>query len=370
MNNVTVIHFVHTLYGGVASVAATIITYQHKIGWKTVVVYVNDDPSFHQLVDKSTEMIQIKMSEFPGIYMCVGMRVKRIFKKYKKKHSDESVICHVHNIQALGALARWNKIPLICTLHSLNGKEASVRRKLSNLLYKIALIRLLKYEKPITSVSKAIVMEYAKIPGADKISIIYNGSDIDVNRRNEQLKFTIGFVGNLSYAKGWDIVFDAFCKIPEEIRDNMLLVAAGKESDFTFDLVKKMSLENGVDKQVECFGYITDAKNSFIPKLDVLVLASRNEGLGLVQIEAMGYGIPVLGTDVGGICEILKDGYNGFIISDSIDLSKKIEFLYRNKKIYKELSKNALLTYRSSFTQEIMCRKYIDEYELLLQNEE
>ena len=54
--------------------------------------------------------------------------------------------------------------------------------------------------------------------------------------------------------------------------------------------------------------------------------ASRNEGLGLVQVEAMGYGIPVLGRDVGGITEILENGYNGFVIEDEYDLATKNQF--------------------------------------------
>ena len=108
-------------------------------------------------------------------------------------------------------------------------------------------------------------------------------------------------------------------------------MAAGNEGDFTFDYIQKIAEEHGIKDQVHCLGYVGNAKDIFIPKLDILVLASRNEGFGLVQAEAMGYGIPVLGRDVGGICEILKDGYNGFVISTSKDLAEKIQLLYENE---------------------------------------
>lgn len=362
MENITVIHFVHTLFGGVANVAANLIRYQKTLGWKTVVVYVNYDENYPLLVGKDTELVKFAEKDFPGFFMCFGMDVNKFYTRYKKGHPSENVVCHIHNIQALGAFGNWSKIPLICTLHSLNGRDKSIRKLISNKLYRTALMRLLKNKKKITSVSNAIVKEYAKIPNADSISVIYNGTEIDASKRNKQEKFVIGYVGNLSYAKGWDTVFEAFCKIPKEIRKNMILKAAGNEAEFTFDMIRKMAEDNGIEQQIECLGYVGNAKDEFISKLDVLVLASRNEGLGLVQIEAMGYGIPVLGRDVGGICEILKDDYNGFIILTSDGLAEKIQILYKDRMVYTKLSNNALATYNSKFTQKIMCEQYKKMY--------
>lgn len=366
MSKITVIHFVHTLFGGVANVAANIINYEKSIGWKAVVVYANYDKSFVKLVGEDVELIKFQEKRIPGIYMCLGMDVGGIYFKYKKNHPQEKVICHVHNIQGLGALGNWRKVPLVCTLHSLNGGERDIRTRISEELYRIALIRLIRNNKPITSVSKAIVNKYARINNSAEIQIIYNGTYVDSSKRNKQNKFVIGHVGNLSYAKGWDTLFDAFCKIPPEIRKNMLLKAAGKEATFTFEQIKQLSKENGVSDQVSCLGYIGNAKEEFIPKIDVLVLASRNEGFGLVQVEAMGYGIPVLGRDTGGICEVLKDGYNGYVIESSNELAEKIQFLYENQNVYSELSQNARLTYLKTFTQKQMCESYISIYKRLL----
>lgn len=362
MESKIVIHFVHTLYGGVANVASNLIIHQKKMGWKIIVVYVIYDESFQKLVGNDVEYVRIKVKKYPGYFMCFGMKVKTIYDLYTKKYPNKKVICHVHNIQALGTFGNWKKIPLICTLHSLNGNEKSLRKRISNKLYVMALKKLLKYNKKITSVSKAIIKEYAKISNSESISVIYNGTEIDSTLRKKQNKFTIGHVGNLSYAKGFDIVLYGFCNIPKEIRNNMQLFVAGKEDDFTFETVKRIAEEYGVVDQVYCFGYVTNAKKDFISSLDVLILASRNEGLGLVQAEAMGYGIPVLGSDSGGICEILKDKYNGFVVSSSEDVARKIERLYKDKKLYMKFSKNALETYNSKFTQEIMCKLYDEKY--------
>ena len=126
----------------------------------------------------------------------------------------------------------------------------------------------------------------------------------------------------------------------------MRLMAAGKETEiFSYEKMEQLISENNLCGLVECLGYISCAKDTFIPQLDILVLASRNEGLGLVQVEAMGYGIPVLGRDVGGITEILENGYNGFVIEDEYDLAQKISLLATDRELYKRLSANARETY-------------------------
>lgn len=365
--NLTIIHFVHTLYGGVASVASNIINYSHKIGVKSILVYSVYDSAIKEMISTPCEMIQVNNYDFPGSYMFFGMGIHKIYSDYIRVHKDEKVICHVHNVQALGSLANWKDIPLVCTLHSLCGDEKTLRQKLSNALYETALKRLIKYNKKITSVSSAIVDYYARSVDKNKIQIIHNGSSVNINKRAKQSKFTIGHVGNLSYAKGWDTLFNAFVSLPAYVQEKSQLLAAGKETQmFTFELIKNLISEKCLNGKVECLGYIPNAKDNFIPKLDVLVLASRNEGLGLVQIEAMGYGIPVLGRAVGGITEILKDGYNGFVIKDENDLAEKIVLLESDDELYNRLSVNARETYENKFTLEKMCESYTNLYKDLI----
>ncbi len=71
---------------------------------------------------------------------------------------------------------------------------------------------------------------------------------------------------------------------------------------------------------------------------DVFVLPSENETLGQVFIEAMSCDVPVIGTKVGGIPEIIRDKYNGFLVSpnDPTILSQRMEELLFNEKLHKE----------------------------------
>lgn len=369
MRKVTIIHFVYTLYGGVASVAANIINYHNELGYNHLVVFVEDSDAFDEMVLFNYEKKKVTMYKFPGYSMLFGMRVRKIYHDYTKEHPDEIVIVHTHNIQTLGLLGMWNKIPLICTLHSLNGSEKNLRKSISNYLYKCILKRLIENNKIVTSVSRAIINEYAKIEGVEQIQVVNNGSEIDASKKltnKNSRELIIGHVGNISYAKGWDTIWEAYCKLPIRYKNKVKFISIGKELDFTKEQIDKMIVDQNLEGRVIYQGFINNAKDNFIPKLDVLALVSRNEAFGLVQVEAMGYGIPVIGRDTGGICEILKNNYNGFVIDTSDEMSEKIKMLVDDRDLYNRLSTNALKTYSEGFTIEKMASKYKSLYDIII----
>ena len=107
-----------------------------------------------------------------------------------------------------------------------------------------------------------------------------------------------------------------------------------------------------------------DAANTLLPKIDLLVLPSVMEGLPMSLIEAQFYGIPILATEVGGIPELLTDGYNGYFIKrDGADIAGKIE-LCLSLPQYEILSKNSLILASDKFSSERM----YEEYEELTEN--
>lgn len=85
---------------------------------------------------------------------------------------------------------------------------------------------------------------------------------------------------------------------------------------------------------------------------DLFVLASENETLGQVYIEAMACGLPVIGTNVGGIPEIIVDNCNGFLVlpNDSSSLAQKIDELLYNEKLRKKFIVAGLKTVATEFS--------------------
>jgi len=87
---------------------------------------------------------------------------------------------------------------------------------------------------------------------------------------------------------------------------------------------------------------------------DLFVLASENETFGLVYVEAMACGVPVIGTNIGGIPEVITDNYDGFLIEPNNPslLTQKIEKLLYDDVNRKEFIKNALKTVKRKFSTE------------------
>ena len=71
--------------------------------------------------------------------------------------------------------------------------------------------------------------------------------------------------------------------------------------------------EKGVSDNVEFPGWVRgDTKDKLLREADVFFLPSYNEGMPMSVLDAMGYGLPVVSTNVGGIPKIVHDGENGY----------------------------------------------------------
>ena len=99
---------------------------------------------------------------------------------------------------------------------------------------------------------------------------------------------------------------------------------------------------------------------------DLFVLASENETFGQVFIEAMSCGLPVIGTKVGGIPEIISDSYNGYLIQpdDASILAQRIEKIMNDKTLREKFIRAGSKTVKSNFTSE----KQFTEFHQTLEN--
>lgn len=367
-----IIHLVHALHGGVANVAYNLIRYQCNQNNKVVLVYsdssITSIDSFISQLNCSIDTIKVKANKFPGAYMLFGLQINKVYKKYRMKYPETDIIVHAHNVQTIGLLSRLKYISLVCTIHGIsNSVNKSIRKKISNLIYRLILNKLSYLDKSIIAVSKSTAEYYNKYLSSGKIKYILNGTIISkMNKKCENKNFIIGHVGDISYQKGWYTTFQGYLKIPKIYHESIKFHFAGRPIDFSEEQIEKLIIDNSLCSSLRYNGIVPNARDNFIPKIDVLILASKSEGLPMVLIEAMSYGIPVLATDVGGICEILIDGYNGFVIRDSNDICKRILELYNDTTLYNKISKNALDTYKNKFTAEIMYQNYEVEYSKLI----
>lgn len=210
------------------------------------------------------------------------------------------------------------------------------------------------------AISQAVKRSLRKIfISSKKIHVIYSALDekslqwIDINQARNQLGldgFVFGVIANYSSYKGHDLLLEAFAKA----NLNATLALIGKDTQTLVDKCKRL----GIESKVKIYGLIENA-GKFMSAFDYLVVPSLQEALSNVIIEAFFRKVPVIGTNVGGIPELLENS-RGILAEPSIDgLTDALKKAYNNKN--EEFISNAY-----QFVKEhLSIEKKVDKLEVL-----
>src|SRR5699024_2065898 len=154
-----------------------------------------------------------------------------------------------------------------------------------------------------------------------------------------------------------------FQKVKRELNVKLLLVGDGPEFNNIFQLVHELGLSDNVlflGKQKN----ITD----LLSISDLKLLMSEKESFGLVLLEAMACEVPCIGTNVGGIPEVIIHDETGYIVElgDTENAAKQAIKLLSDKTLLEHFSKNASYHAKKNFNSKQILEEYLDLYERLL----
>lgn len=158
---------------------------------------------------------------------------------------------------------------------------------------------------------------------------------------------SFGFVGRIEKAKGWQLIFSAIKMLPDDKKASFIFVGTGSEEKKLKELADAI-VKSRKNIDIRILGALEHEKlNSVYQTFDFLIFPSESESLGLVGLEAMANGVPVIGSDISGILTYLRRNENGFIFiaKNQNDLFKKINESTRlSVEEYVTLSENAIKT--------------------------
>ncbi len=182
------------------------------------------------------------------------------------------------------------------------------------------------------------------------------------NKKKKNTKFRIIYTGSVSVRKGVIYLLSAFTQL--NLKDSELLII-GNIDDEIQHLIKKFRsnkdiiFKNSV-KQSELSEYYLTS--------NLFVTCSIEEGLSMVQLQAMSCGLPLICTANSGGEEIIKNDVDGYVIPirDLDALKKKILFLYNNQSICNKMGKLAQLKVQRDFSWESYGKNVIATYKNLL----
>jgi len=167
--------------------------------------------------------------------------------------------------------------------------------------------------------------------------------------------FVLGLVGRLEEQKGQRFLVAALPELAREIPHlSVLLVGEGREQE----ALQRQAEELGVDSLIRFLGTRRDLPRLF-RAMDLFVQPSLWEGLPLTLLLAMGARLPVVGTRVSGVTEVIEDGRNGRLVApgDSQAIAAAILELYRRPELRSRMSEAARQTVAERYSQEAMLRR-------------
>lgn len=210
-------------------------------------------------------------------------------------------------------MASWDKKPIINHIHGADFDEfyinASEKKK--------ALIKR-TYNK--CSVLIALSDEWkdrlSQIVPENRIAVIENYSVMHEDALQERLSresnHTVLFLGEIGKRKGCYDIPAVVEQVAEEVADVKFVLGGAGSSEDEGNIKKELS-DRGIAGHVYFPGWVrNEKKDELLRKADVFFLPSYNEGMPMSILDAMGYGLPVVSTNVGGIPKIVHNGENGY----------------------------------------------------------
>ena len=172
-------------------------------------------------------------------------------------------------------------------------------------------------------------------------------------RTPNDASFQVVSVARVHHGKGHDVAIRSVARLREMGRDVRLrIVGGGPEGATLQSLVEQL----GLDSAVEFTGSVSeDQVMAFLRTADAFVLASRMEALGVVYMEAMALGLPTIGTDVGGVSEVITHEHDGLLVppDDPEALAAAIARLIEDAELRDRLARNARHTAVERFDSRI-----------------
>lgn len=207
------------------------------------------------------------------------------------------------------------------------------------------------------AVSKNFCGQFSRLL-RDRVRVILNSIDLDKFQLDETASRTIraelryrksdlviGIVGQLTPRKGQLELLQAFGQALKKVPNSVLLIVGAPifNSDHEYlELLKQTSAELGIASKVRMLGARSDI-STIMQGLDLLVVNSAAEPFGLVILEAMASGTPVLATAVDGIPEIIRHQENGWLVPARNEraLAEAIVHLHQRLLLREQLAKRA-----------------------------
>lgn len=329
------------------------------------------------LVYKSQPLSDVYVSalknEKARMYCVDGSPFVKLLRLYKIIAHDKPDIIHYHFGGAYMYMAPifskvFPSIKQVLTLHC----EVFITHRIQKWLMSNAF----KYLQRVISVSNGVENGLTKEFGrSNKFIVSYLGVEPNIQNLTSDLRQTLNIAEDdfVILSVGWDVQikgFDVLIKsiahivnIQHNLQIKVVLVGLNEVED---EKLRSLVEREGLVDYVVSVGIRNDIDN-YYAIADLYVQSSRTEAISLSIMEALSFGIPIVGSRIGGIPEVCLEGYNGFLFDseNSIELGREILKLINDKTLRIAMGNNSLQLARQ-FNRDCAVKNLVKIYKELV----
>jgi glycosyltransferase involved in cell wall biosynthesis len=364
-----IIFFVHSLRkGGAERLLLQLSNHLLKKNHDIRILQAVDFDEYPEYTISKKESL-LKAQEYKWPYALP--KLIRHYRKYVRAQNPD-LICIFSPLMVIVAALSLMRLK---TVHVIQGYGlVSKQKSFKNIIYKALdkiSFRILNYNAIVpTNSLKESILGYLSIK-SDNVKIVTSGVDSKSLKFNSNIdlenKIIITMLGTVYKEKGQRLAIEAVKQL-KKINNNLDFVVKiiGEGSDEKY--IKKRIKQNGLKENIVLLGRRDDAFE-LISSSHIFWHLSQSEGLPLVVMEAMALGVPVIGFDVRGVNDVIRNNQNGYLVKykDMSAIASYTNSLINDEDCYTRFINAARNEIDEIYNIEKMCINY-EEYFLQLCN--
>lgn len=330
----------------------------------TLIGKIKEKSGLYFNIEKGLRTYRYKNYNFipknPLMFNIFDKRMEKLYKEVVKKEGKVDIIHAQSSLWggiSASYIAKKYNIPLVITEHSSINRGKYVRES-----YYKRIVDSYKSADAIIAVGNGLKNEIKELTNRRDIKVIGNLVDLSLfdirdikDNKDEFIFFSLAF---LEGEKGFDTLIKSFSRKFKSKKVRLIIGGDGSQREWLENIVKSENIES----QVTFTGALSrEEVSKYMNKCDAFVLASRYETFGVVYIEALASGKPVIGTFNGGAEDIINENVGILTEIDNVDkLSAAMEYIEKN---YEKYNKERLRKYcTDKFSSNVIINKIINVY--------
>lgn len=298
----------------------------------------------------------------PRAYLAEWRAVRRLIRELSP------TVVHTHGYRAdvvAGSAARRAGVPVVTTVHGFTGGGGR------NRLYEWLQRRSFRRFHGVVAVSRPLMLELKDggVPSAC-LQHIPNARPLPRALPSPEAAreaagvgpaaFHLGWVGRMSREKGPDVMLEAVRRLSEGGGEGLHVTFIGDGPERPE--LEAQTREWGLEGRVRWLGSVPDA-TALMPGMDALALSSRTEGTPIVALEAMGLGVPLVATRVGGVPDLTGDDAAILVPpEDPTALAQALQALRNDPSLRRRLAERAQRRVQEVASPERWAERYLEIY--------